>query len=508
MEKKNLALFREFVKKKYKYASIYSNSISKFAERDNRKKVFTIKSDLAHDFEKDEVLYIPINLWRAITRIFKDYVIGMWYTVDFNNEEDNEIFTQLSDRIQLQSALDTAIETQSSIGYSIVRVRKDSEWKPRAEVIPLPNYYAKVEWLKIGDWFDDITEHYIFSVQKDFDWKRYMYVDRYEKKDNGEWYWYYWEKWSFSPNFIFTDKISDWVEEKLDALPLFLFNNDLDNPHNVDNDWFDFNNTNKRNDVGDIPMYFNQSDYRDLADLFQELNDRGSQISIEFIKNLTSKLSVPAWFKDAVTAQALRKWKGEKFATIPDYIVHNPWEQPAQYITKDNSYITTSIKDYIPYLLKIIGFLSTVPSSLLTNAIYWWNNPVWTTEKEFQPFYSRVEAKQQRIYSSLQKLFQLLMTYEWRTVELPTIKFKKPATYDVAERTNTAIAQMNAWIMSKESAIAYTMWYDDTEVQEELDKINNETSEAYKRDWSYRNFFEEEDNLENNEENNDESNAR
>jgi hypothetical protein len=32
---------------------------------------------LAHDFEKDEFLYIPVNIGRAITRIFKDYVIGM-----------------------------------------------------------------------------------------------------------------------------------------------------------------------------------------------------------------------------------------------------------------------------------------------------------------------------------------------------------------------------------------------------------------------------------------------
>ena len=200
--------------------------------------------------------------------------------------------------------------------------------------------------------------------------------------------------------------------------------------------------------------------------------------------------------------------KEEVFTDNPDYIVHNAGETPAQYITKDSSYVTGAINEYIPYILKTISSISTIPSVLLANALYWQNNPVGTTEKEFQPFYSRVEAKQQRIYSSLQKLFQLLMTYEWRTVELPTIKFKKPATYDVAERTNTAIAQMNAWIMSKESAIAYTMWYDDTEVQEELDKINNETSEAYKRDWSYRNFFEEEDNLENNEENNDESNAR
>jgi len=60
--KKNLSMFREYIKTKYKYAQIFSNQISKFSEKDYRTSVFKIKSDLAHDFEKDEYLYIPVNL--------------------------------------------------------------------------------------------------------------------------------------------------------------------------------------------------------------------------------------------------------------------------------------------------------------------------------------------------------------------------------------------------------------------------------------------------------------
>ena len=79
----------------------------------------------------------------------------------------------------------------------------------------------------------------------------------------------------------------------------------------------------------------------------------------------------------------------------------------------------------------------------------------------------------------------MLLKLQWISVEeLPTIKFKKPTAYDVWERTDIAIAQMNAWIMSKESAIAFTMWYDDQEVSEELNKITDETVDAYKRDRS------------------------
>ena len=498
---KNLALFREFLKLKHKYAIIYANQTSKFAEKDYRKRAFTIKSDLAHDFDKDEYLYIPINIGRAITRIFKDYVIWMWMSVDFWNDETNEEFVQLSDEIKMKLVLDEAITNQSSIGYWIVRVRKVvKDWKeyPRLEYIPLPNYCADMTWMWIWDEFEDIREHYIFSIQKDETWGKYLYVDRYEKVENG-WIWYYWEKRNYNRDFVFKDKIADWVEEKLEDLPLFIFNNDLTNANVVD-EW-DIKVIQQKWYVGEIPRYFNQSDYVDLADLFQEINDRGSQISVEMIKNLTSKMSVPAWFKDAINAQKLRKkeqWKD--FVENPDFLIHNPWETPAQYITKDSSYLNMTIQEYIPMLLKFIWFVAGIPSALLSNAIFWGNAPVWTADKERQVFYSRIESKQQRIYSSLQRLFVLLMKYKGKVVEAPTIRFKKPAVYDMQERTQTAIQQINAKIMSKESAIAYIMWYDEVEVQEELDRITQEEKDSYAK---YTNNFKK-NFLDNNEDEEDE----
>lgn len=455
---------------------MYSNSTSQFAEQDFRADAFKIKSDLAHDVTKDEQLYISLNIPRAVTRIYTDYVIGLGYGVDFNKgDEINKVFVDLSDQTQLQLKLTDAINNQSSIGYWLIRLR-NKNGKPRVEVIPLPNYLANMDGLTIGDDFIDIKEHFIFSVQKDRDGTSYFYVDRYEKLENGKWMGYYWEKRANNGSFIFSDRLEEGEEEELDDLPLYIFNNDLSNPHIVE----DKNNKLiNRGDVGEIPRYFHQSDYRDLADLFQELNDRTSQISVEFIKNLTSKMSVPASFKDAQTMQALKNGSNTKFSKNPDYLVHNVGETPAQYITKDTGLVNVAINDYIPTLLKFIGFIASIPPVLLTNAILGGNAPVGTAEKEFLPFYKRVETKQQMMYSSLQRLFKGIMQIAGYEVDLPTIKFVKPAVYDVAERTNTAVMQINAGIMSKESAIAYTMGYDQAEVQEELNKINKEVVDAY-----------------------------
>lgn len=501
--KKNLSMFREYIKTKYKYAQIFSNQISKFSEKDYRTSVFKIKSDLAHDFEKDQYLYIPVNLWRAITRAYTDFVIGMWYNVDFWKDEVNQKFVEIDDWIKLQKLLNEVCDIQSSIWYSVVRCRKRENDKfPRVEIIPVPNYCANMEWLSIWDSFEDIKEHYIFSVIDEWTGgKKYFYVDRYEKNENGNWWTgYYGEKRKYNQSYVLSEKYEEWTEEQLDKLPLFLFNNDLTNIHVVEET--DTNKT-KRDYYGDIPRFFNQSDYVDLADLFQEINDRWSQISVEFIKNLTSKLSVPAWFASAQTARNLRKkqnWNDDDLSENPDYLVHNPWEQPAQYIVKDATYIDVTLDKYFPHLLKLVAIISGVPASMLWASLYaWWNNPVWTTEKEYSTFYSRIEKKQLEIYSPLQKLFNMLVNLYGTTVEeLPTIKFKKPTAYDIAERTNTAISQLNAWMMSRKSAIMYTMGYDDSEAEQQLKEIQEEEKDSYAK---YQAFREEDKNLDDNDKN-------
>ena len=506
--KKNLSMFKNFVKSKYKYAQIFSNQTSKFAEKDFRKSIYKIKSDLSHDMDKDEFLYIPINFWRAITWIYTDYVIWMWFSADFKSDEINEKFVNIADAIQLQKTLNEACDIQSSIWYSILRLRKRGKDKnPRVELIPVNYYCANMEGLNIWDTFEDIKEHFIFSIIKENNTNKYFFVDRYEKNENWDWWTgYYWEKWKYNANFILTERFEEWTKESLDYLPVYLINNDLSNIHIVEEQVYQV----KKNDFWNIPRYFHQSDYVDLADLFQELNDRTSQISVEYIKNLTSKLSVPQSFSDSQKAKALKN--KDWFVENPDFISHNVWEQPAQYIEKRAEYLQTSINDWLPYVLKLVAVISKVPASMLWASLYWATSsaPVWTTEKEFSLFYARVEKKQLELYNPLQRLFHDMMALMGsKTEELPTIKFKKPTAYDIAERTNTAIQQINAWIMSKESAIAFAMGYDDQEVEEELEKIQKETEEAYKRDWSFLNLNEEDDeDLDNNEDNNDESTTK
>lgn len=279
-------------------------------------------------------------------------------------------------------------------------------------------------------------------------------------------------------------------EETMDTLPLFLINNDLKNTNTASEDL-------TKDTLGNIPRYFAQSDYVDIADILQELNDRGSQISLEFVKNLTSKMSLPSSFKASEKTQGLRKVIDESIPKRqnPDYILHGHGEQPAQYITKDGSYLSISIQHYIPMLLNFISLTTTIPTSMLGGeALFGGNNPVGTTEKEFERFYARVESKQEMLYSSLQKIFVAIMKATGIEVKkLPSIKFKKAQTWDVGQRTEIAVSQMNMGIMSKLSALQFAMGYDEEEAKEELEKINKETQDAYARDGGFLDTTKEED---------------
>ncbi len=483
--KLNLSKFNEFVKTKHRFAQMYSNEASDFSQKNFRKDIFKIKSNLSWDINKDNQLYIPINLGRAITRVYTDYVIWKWFSADFWEKETNQLFTEIADRLNIQQKLNTVINNQSSIGYWIIRLRdkgEGDEVKLRLEVIPVTNYSANTQDLSIGDDFEDINEHFIYSIIKRDD-TNIFYVDRYVR-ENGKRKGIYWEEWEYTQNFVFEKKLKDWKEEELDFLPLFIFNNDLENTHTI---------SNKDDKIGNVSRYFNQSDYIDLADLLQELNDRESQISIEFIKNLTSKMSLPKTYAEAKTTQSLRK-KSEKSPERikntkenTDWFIHGEGTQPAQYITKDGQYLTIAIEQYLPKLLRFISALSGVPSCILGLDALSWNNPVGTTEKEFTRFYSRITKKQLQIYSETQRLFSAIIALHegkpFEDIKSPIIKFTEAEIWDIAARTDVADKQMAMGIMTKKSALKYTMGLDDSEAEKELENIKKEIQDDYARDW-------------------------
>ena len=93
-------------------------------------------------------------------------------------------------------------------------------------------------------------------------------------------------KFEYSEDFDFNEKnsVGDIIDEELDFLPLFVMNNDIVNDEDDD----DTDNENYY-----TTPYLGESDFRNIIDLIQDVNDRHTQISVEMIKHLGSKVSYP-----------------------------------------------------------------------------------------------------------------------------------------------------------------------------------------------------------------------
>jgi hypothetical protein len=123
-------------------------------------------------------------------------------------------------------------------------------------------------------------------------------------------------------------------------------------------------------------MFFAESDYVDIIDIVQDINDRQSQISVEFIKHLGSKISLPKSYFDTMKnlrMGELLKGKDDGneamnaiSSTIDnfDYITHGDGESPAQYITKDSGMLEKAFTK-IERDIRAISTFTAIPIYML-----------------------------------------------------------------------------------------------------------------------------------------------
>lgn len=477
--------FINYLNAKKRFISIYENRQSSFTEW-FRKKIFKTKSFLSWDKFKDEFLYMCINYARLISHRFADYEIWGWFEVKYSNTDNTNKVINRRDSFNIQNKIYRTIVGKSQVWYSVVRIL-NVDWVPKFQRIPVEYYSVNISWLNIWSDRDDIKEHNIISVEKTWNWNTNSYdwfthLDNYIKSWNKR-IWTY-SKFKFDAKFEF--KITDLVKlkwsETMDYLPIFVFNNDIMNDGLVDLKTV----KNDPQSVGSYSRYFAESDYVDIADILQDINDRQSQISVEFIKHLTSKMSLPQSFIDSIQSRQAKnivKMWATNSREVNDlmnqavenfeYITHGAGESEAKYLTKDGSMIDRAMKQISSHL-RNISAITTIPVYMLAVEESGNNRHLWTDNNEMDNFLTKVEQKRQNYYSTLQRLFAYIwFIINWK-YELPTIKFSRFKAYDISDKATTAETLMNSQLTSKKSLIKFIRWYDDQEAKEEMDLIGQE----------------------------------
>lgn len=477
---------KNFILSKEKYALAYANGESASWWR---KQAFQIKSFLSGDADKDKTLYLRYNYFRLISKAYADYEVGEGIQVQFENTKIQERLTQWMDSSNIQQLIYNVMVQKSKIGHCIVRClfRDDEKSKrtPIIEKIPLTNYFCSTTGISVGATFVDLPEHHIVNVYNEIingETKTRAKVDTYRKQGD-QWIGEY-GTYEYSASFTYNDdnRIGELTTEVLPYLPLFLFN-----AENLEDDMLEGEDIRNQKGSGLLKMIFAESDYVDVMDIIQDINDRQSQISVEFIKHLGSKISLPeSYFERAqnMSINSLLKNKSNTVEAINnhienfDYISHGAGESPAQYITKDAVMIDKAI-DKIEKDIRAISTFTSIPVYMLGLETASGNRHVGTDEKDAEAFLQKIKRRRSIAYATLQQFFAYVawgMKFEY---VLPTIKFPKLPNGDLSVKVDIASRMKDNGFLSQKSLIKFVNNFDDAEYDEEKAIMDQELTDEY-----------------------------
>lgn len=439
------------VSRRSKFQKIYENEASHFVVWTYKSNVFNIKSYLSDKLEKDEYLYLTVNLLSLMANTTADYLIGDGIEISIDNEQAQEKWKEIADNNTLDELLYNIALTSGIYGYAIIRTRKDDEGNIVLEEIPYDYYYPQIEWLFLGEeprviyLISKINETLNSQVQSK------AKIQSYTKQPNGK-------------------RLIEYglYKVSLDGVQ-YTLETELAPPEQIDFlNMYRFDNRKASN------KYLWISDYGDVLDLLEEVNDRFTQISVQFIKHLNSKISLPEW------VSALLQNKDKKVQNL-EVFVHRQGEQPAQYIENHNSLIPEA-QNYIDKILKLIGAITQIPIS------FFWFEEAGGAEKvealriRLTRFLKKIQRKQRVLELTLIKLVKQTLVFagvEWEfSVD---IKFSDAMLKDLQQNTQMYIDLYNASLVSQHTAIANIFNRDDEMVTKEFKRMNDEQTEKLKQ---------------------------
>jgi len=414
-------------------------------------KEFGIKDYFVDCQKIEKELYIAINLPSLVSEYFADLVSSEDITIIASEEKEQEFYDNFKVEQQLNDkAYEIALD-QSIYGFSVVKLRTDDD-EVFMDIVPPMQYYPNLSKVDAyGNPTEKILASYLVIDNVNYLYKEIHTIDpAVENSGHIEW-----ELWRLSKSLKPIEKVDvslvkddgiDSQDTGLNFIPIFQINN---------------LKTSKQD--------FGKSDYKDAQNLYQELNDRTTQISVQLIKHMNAKLGVPNGILDE---------NGEIKVKDLDAIEFNDEGQKPIYITNDNPQIDNGFKQ-IDKLLRFIASISKIPPEELG--------------LEGKGGAEKVEAIKIRLFNSIRKaqrkrmqlttgltdilMSALIMSGESTDPSTPKIVYDDFLPVDDRLQTTLIIERLNAGLISRETAIRRLENIEVEAAQAELDKIKQEEAQ-------------------------------
>ncbi len=419
-------------------------------------KVFKLKSYFEEDSKKKTLLYLAYNVGQIVSLTAADFLFGEQLKIQTNESEDQKPMEKKINAIIQNNYLDEKLYQsavmQDVAGFAVITVRQKDK-AAIIEEVPYDNYYPDFTGVRLGEEPRKIViASYIDIVNpKNQKTETFLYK-QIHKLENGKGKIVH-ELWTTTPDMkqsqltelaLFSSDLPAEEDTELDYIPIFQIDN--------------FKTVKER---------FGISTYESVMNLFEEINDRITQISVQLIKHLNSKVAV---------GEGVLSKKGEMDSTQDIFLVEKGDIVP-QYITNSNPLIEEGFKQ-IEGLIRQICTVTQTPASFLGLDDKGGVEKVETAKLRMAAFLKKIKRKQRSYEAKLVDILKTALFFEGAkkfpdNVDI-SFSWDLGLPRDLFTEAQTHQIMVESGMESKETAIRELKGFDGQTLQNEIDKIEKQ----------------------------------
>ena len=419
-------------------------------------KVFKLKSYFEEDQKKRTLLYLAYNVGQIVSLTAADFLFGEQLKIQTDENDQKKPLESKINKIIQENYLDEKLYQSSVIqdvaGFTVFLVRQKDK-VAIIEEVPYDNYFPDFSGVRLGEDPERIViASYVDIVnpknskKETFLYKQIHSVGKIEH-----------ELWTTTTDMKQSEKVelavysADLPTEEtteLDYIPVFQIDN--------------FKTVKER---------FGISAYESVMNLFEELNDRITQISVQLIKHLNAKVAV---------GEGILTKKGEIDSDQELFLVEKGDIVP-QYITNSNGLIEEGFKQ-IEGILRQICTVTQTPTSFLGLDDQGGAEKVETVKIRMASFLKKIKRKQRSYEAKLVDILKTALFFEG-TKKLPEgVEIKFTWDYglprDLLTEAQTHQILVESGIESIETAIRELKDLDGEALAQELERIKTQLADS------------------------------
>lgn len=416
-------------------------------------KVFKLKSYFEEDSKKKTLLYLAYNVGQIISLTAADFLFGEQLKIKTNESEEQKPTEDKINAIIQNNYLDEKLYQsavmQDVAGFTVFAVRQKDKTAV-IEEIPYDNYYPDFTGVRLGEEPRQIViASYVDLVNPKNQKKETFLYKQIHKLENSKGKIVH-ELWTTNPDMkqsektelaLFSTELPEEETTELDYLPIFQIDN--------------FKTVKER---------FGISTYESVMNLFEEINDRITQISVQLIKHLNSKVAV---------GEGVLSKKGEMDSSQDIFLVEKGDIVP-QYITNSNPLIEEGFKQ-IEGLIRQICTVTQTPVSFLGLEDKGGVEKVETAKLRMAAFLKKIKRKQRSYEAKLVDILKTALFFEGAkkfpdNVDI-SFAWDLGLPRDLFTEAQTHQIMVESGIESKETAIRELKGLEGETLQNELERI-------------------------------------